>query len=184
MEIDIIVEDGTLPLSAIEESLGEHSVITGNQLLYRITPTWGGPAASGLELEIAVQIIANQLLQHVGSDIYELAKQGILSLYRHIHPSAARSYIDCRLALSVQDFYGSVSLRFCFPADLEEGELAELWNDVEQNWEHLARKWRNYLEDRFGDEPSIHSVNLVFDRESRRWIVGDDQFFDEFQSGN
>ena len=181
MEIDIVVEDGTLPLSAVEESLGEHPVITGNQLLYRVTPTWGGPAASGLELEIAVLIIANQLLHHVGSDIYELAKQGLLSLYRRIlpRPSGARTYIDSRLALSIQDFYGSVSLRFCFPADLDEGELAELWNNVEENWERLAAKWRDYLEDTFGDAPPMQSVNLVFDRETESWVVGDDQFLDE-----
>ena len=38
----------------------------------------------------------------------------------------------------MEDFYGSVSLRFCFPADLAAGELAERWNNVEQNWERLA----------------------------------------------
>lgn len=181
MEIDIFVEDQTLPLSAIEESLGEHPVITGNQLLYRITPKWGGPAASSLELEIAVLIIANQLLHHVGSDIYELAKQGIISLYQHIrpHPGGARAYVDAPLALSIEDFYDSVSLRFCFPPDLKEGELAELWNDVEQNWERLSEEWRDSLEERSAETPPVYSVNLVFDRETRSWVVGDDQFVED-----
>ncbi|MCY3881064.1 MAG: hypothetical protein OXG61_02980 [Chloroflexi bacterium] len=175
MEIDIIVEDGTLPLSAIEELLGEHPVITGNQLLYRITPKWGGPMASGLDMEIAVLIVATQLLRDVQSDFYAMAKVGILSLYQRIRSSGTRGYPDALLALEVTDFYGSIDLRFCFPADLAEGEVAELWNNVEQNWESVAERWRNYLEDRLGGRQHINSLNLVFDRETGEWIVGDHQ---------
>lgn len=175
MEIDIIIEDGTLPLSAIDEVLGEHPAMTGNQLRYRITPTWGGPEASGLEMEIAVLIVATQLLRDVQSDLYALAKVGLLSLYRHIRSAGTRGYPDALLALEVTDFYGSVKLRFCFPSDLAEGEVAELWNDVEQNWESVAERWRNYLADRFGGGPPTNSLNLVFDRETGEWTVGDQQ---------
>ena len=181
IDIDIFVIDQTLPLSTIDEVLGDHPVITGNQLRYRITPVWGGPAASGLDIEIAVLIVATQLLRDVQSDIYGLAKAGILSLYQHIRPStegAARAYTDAVMALCIQGFYESTDLRFCFPPDLTEGELAELWNDVEQHWEPLAEKWRTYLEDRLGGRSSIHSLNLVFDRDAGEWVIGDDQLDD------
>ena len=139
-EIVIIVEDDTLSLSEIESFSSEYIYTMGSPVT--ITRRWGGPAASGPEIEIAVAVMAGQLLRQVASDAYELAKRHIAALYRKINPdSGARFYGDAAMALVTESDDGSVILRFCFPPGLTDAEVLERWHSVEKNWRRLSDEW-------------------------------------------
>ena len=139
-EIVIIVEDETLLLSEMESLSSEYIYTMGAPVT--ITRRWGGPAASGHEVEIAVAVMAGQLLRQVASDAYELAKRHIAALYGKINPdSGARVYVDAAMALVTESDDGSVILKFCFPPGLTDAEVLDRWHSIERNWRRLGDEW-------------------------------------------
>ena len=138
--IVIVIQDNTLALSELEGFTAEYT--TAGLAPVTIESRWGGPAADGLGVEIAVAIMAGELLRQVGSDAYGLAKRHILHLYHKIRPhSAARTYTMAALALVAESVDDSVVLSFCFPPGMTDSEIVARWHDIEQNWARLMDEW-------------------------------------------
>lgn len=101
--LEIVIYDGTLSLGEVEELAGDYPWQTGNPL--KIESRWGGPAASGPPWggpEIAVAIIAGELLRRITSDGYGRLKDFMLRAYKKIRTrNGARIYTEGAMALAV-----------------------------------------------------------------------------------
>ena len=169
-EVVIDIEDSSLPLSEVEDFIAEYTNVFAAPVTVR--SHWGGPAASGLGVEIAVAIVVGELLRQVGSDAYNVAKQYISSLYHKINPqSAARTYNTAFLALVVEpeDDGDAPVLNFCFPPGLTDDEILARWHSIEQNWRRLSTEWTERLRERVGDEGPRFDIDLDLDEESGEW---------------
>ena len=169
-EVVIDIEDSSLPLSEVEDFIVEYTNVFAAPVTVR--SHWGGPAASGLGVEIAVAIVAGELLRQVGSDAYNLAKQYISSLYHKINPqSAARTYNTAFLALVVEpeDEGDAPVLNFCFPPGLSDDEILARWHSVEQNWSRLSNEWAKRVRERAEDEDLRFDIDLDLNEETGEW---------------
>ena len=169
-EIVIIVEDNTLPLSEVEGFIADYTAAMGAPVT--VTSRWGGPAASGLYIEIAVAIMVGELLRQVGSDAYELAKRHIRSIYHRIHTdSGARTYNTAVLALVSEsdDESDSVVLYFCFPPGLTDADILARWQSIEQNWQRLSDEWSTRVDNRVRDKANRVRIDLCLNAENGEW---------------
>ena len=172
-DIVIIVEDQTLRLSELDDFIAEYTGSTAARVT--VTSQWGGPAASGLEVEIAVAILASHLLPNITSDAYQLAKRHIVALYHKINPrNPARYYGTAAMALVVTSEDESVVLRFCFPPDLTDTEVLDRWRSVEQNWRRLCDEWSSRVRASLGRGAHQVSISLCWESARGQWFHCDD----------
>ncbi|MXW27300.1 MAG: hypothetical protein F4Z80_00110 [Chloroflexi bacterium] len=168
-ELVFQIEDSTLPLAALEEIASTYPQSTGSPIT--ILSKWGGPAATGLEVEVAVVIIASQLLRSIGSDVYELVKREIVSVYKKIRPTGpAREYQMAAMALifESENKPDDVILRFCFPPGLSDAEILERWRNIESDFDRLKSEWFNRASNR--QKVGAHNrISLSFDPQSGKW---------------
>ena len=169
-DIVIDVEDSALPLADVEEFIVEYTNVFAATVTVR--SHWGGPAASGIGVEIAVAIVAGELLRQVGSDAYNVAKQHISALYHKINPqSAARTYNTAFLALVVdsEDEGDAPELNFCFPPGLSDADILARWHSIEQNWDRLSNEWAERMRERSEDGDLRFSIDLDLNEETGEW---------------
>ncbi len=168
-DITIVIEDGTLPLAELEGFVSEYTNLFGATVT--IINRWGGPAASGLEVEIAVAVL--QLLKLYGTEAFDLAKVFLTEMYRRIGNSGARMYGEGRFALVVESEDHSTSLFLCFPAGLTEEQLGATWDSVEQNWGRLVEEWTG----------KSRRVDLRLDLATGQWEVIEDWRMEPDEAG-
>ncbi len=164
--VEIVIEDRALPLAELEEFIAEYTVLPGRVNIYN---RWGGVAAGDVWVEIAVAIMARDLLRTIGSDVYELVKQYLVSLYHKIRPSGARLYTVGRMALVVKSADGAVTVNFCFPSELTDSDVHAIWRSVEENWERLTEEWSGVARGRHVEEGAHARIDLCLDVESGEW---------------
>lgn len=143
---------------------------------------WGGPAAAGLDVDIAVAIFAPQLLPNITSDAYQLSKRHIMALYHKINPrNGARYYGTAVMALVVTSEDESVALRFCFPPDLADAEVLERWRSVEQNWQRLCDEWSSRVRESLGRGAHQVSISLCWESANDEWFHCDEVDVEEYR---
>ena len=142
-QIDILINDHSLPLREIEDFSTAYTTMTGARV--QLNLRWGGPAAGGPGWggpEIAVIILVGELLRRGTSDIYDLVKSFALDAYTRIRTrNAARWYIDGAMALAVDSPTKATRLLFCFPEGLDQVGVRERIRLVEEHQQELLNQW-------------------------------------------
>jgi len=141
--VELIIVDSTLSLAEIEPFAADYSVRFGSDV--RITCRWGGPAAGGPGWggpELAVMIIAGELLRRTTSDAYTALKQFLVNTYRKIRTrTGARWYVDGALALGIDSETSTTRVLFCLPEGLTASELNQRLGLVEQHCMKVLAEW-------------------------------------------
>ena len=143
-DLEILINDHSLPLADVEDFTTEYSVSTGASV--KLTLRWGGPAAGGPEWggpEIAVMIVIGELLRRGTSEAYNLTRAFVVDVYSRIKTrNAARWYIEGAMALAIDNEDKSVRLIFCFPEGLERNAVEERIRLVEAHQAELFDVWQ------------------------------------------
>ena len=143
-DIEMLINDHSLPLAEVEGFATEYSVNTGASV--NLTLRWGGPAAGGPGWggpEIAVMIVIGELLRRGTSEAYNLTRAFIIEMYSRIRTrNAARWYTEGAMALAIDNADKSVRLIFCFPEGLERSEVEERIRLVEAHQAELLDEWQ------------------------------------------
>ncbi|MBI2913368.1 MAG: hypothetical protein HYY03_05560 [Chloroflexi bacterium] len=141
--VELVIQDSTLPLAEVEPFATEYSVTFGSDV--KITCRWGGPAAGGIGWggpEIAVIIIAGELLRRTTSDAYAMLKQFVKDIYTKIRTrTGARWYVSGVFALGMDSESGKTRVLFCFPEAMSSRELDHRIGLVEAHGETVVKEW-------------------------------------------
>jgi hypothetical protein len=144
-DVTIIIADSTLDLSEIQSFASEYTVRFGANV--GVVSRWGGPAAGGIGWggpELAVMVIAGELLRRTTSDSYSMLKAFIRRIYGRIRTrTGARLYSAGALSLVVESDRKSLRLLFCLPEGLDAMELDERLMTAGRDLESLLTEWES-----------------------------------------
>src|SRR3990170_2368406 len=161
--VEIVIVDSTLSLGDIEPFAADYSVRFGSDV--RITCRWGGPAAGGIGWggpEIAVMIIAGELLRRTTSDAYAVLKQFLKDIYGKIRTrTGARLYVNGAFALGMDSQSSKTRVLFCFPEGLNADQLDLRIRRVEEQGQEVLGEW---------ERRARGEVRVCWSEEQARWV--------------
>lgn len=143
-DLEIVINDASLPLSDVEDFAREYTTRLGSDVVIR--SRWGGPLAGGPGWggpEIAVAIVAGEVLRRFASDGYSLVKQFALRAYSKIRTRDVHWYVDGALALGVRSENGALTVLFCFPDSLSDEQLSERITLLESHATEVLKRWES-----------------------------------------
>ena len=161
--VELVIMDSTLSLSDVEQFASEYSVRFASDV--RIVSRWGGPAAGGIGWggpEIAVMIIAGELLRRTTSDAYALLKQFLKDMYGKIRTrTGARLYVKGAFALGMDSQSTKTRVLFCFPEGLDADQLDLRIRQVEEHGQKVLAEW---------ERRDKGEVRVCWSEEQARWV--------------
>lgn len=161
--VELVILDSTLSLAEVESFASDYSVRFGSDV--RIVSRWGGPAAGGIGWggpEIAVMIIAGELLRRTTSDAYVVFKQFLKDIYTKIRTrTTARWYVHGAFALGMDTASGQTRILFCFPEGLSADELDQRIRHVEDHCQQVLVEW---------EAAGRREVRICWSEEGTRWV--------------